>query len=99
MNNNKKILFKNTTKFIFTSSIIPEFNDQDIFKSLKEQIKKLYPEYYKKVRQCISCGWKLFFDDYIITNLFKESFKKLIKLWMNDKIEFYCCFCYRHTDK
>ena len=46
-----------------------------------------------KVRKCFNCKKIIDFGDYYIRNK-KIDQPRLIKLWENENLEFYCCLCY-----
>jgi len=47
-----------------------------------------------KERVCWECGAKLNFWDYC-SEFKDDKLEKMIKLWQNDYIEFYCCKCFK----
>ncbi len=46
-----------------------------------------------KNRKCFQCKKHIDFGEYYIRNK-KRNIKRLIELWENDILEFYCCLCY-----
>lgn len=47
-----------------------------------------------KNRECWNCGIKLDFQDFCTSNQ-EMNKSRAIELWNNDRIEFYCCSCYK----
>lgn len=47
-----------------------------------------------KNRICLHCKKNIDIADYLLTNKAIYNMERLIQLWENDKLEFYCCLCY-----
>jgi hypothetical protein len=58
-----------------------------------------FPEERKiKTRKCFKCGKTLEFGELFLRNKHMDK-DRLIQLWENIHIEFYCCLCYNRIEK
>ncbi|MFX1316647.1 MAG: Rab family GTPase [Promethearchaeota archaeon] len=66
--------------------------------ALKEKVQNPIYEFSQKlIRNCWHCGQNLYFSEFSLSNptLNKE---RLIKLWENKYLEFFCCKCFKKFD-
>ncbi len=54
-----------------------------------------FPEREKfKIRYCYKCNKQIDFGEFYIKNFKAISEEKLIYLWQNEHLKYFCCFCY-----
>ncbi|MFX1338137.1 MAG: hypothetical protein ACFFDK_05985, partial [Promethearchaeota archaeon] len=54
-----------------------------------------FPDNQKfKNRLCFHCKKYIDIGDYFVTNKSLYDIERLIQLWEDDRLEFYCCLCY-----
>ena len=62
-----------------------------------EELVKEYMKQQENYRKCFYnyCNAVLHFNSFVATNVRKLGIERCIELWSNDKIQFYCCECYK----
>ncbi|MFX1257247.1 MAG: Rab family GTPase [Promethearchaeota archaeon] len=96
-NHNIDALFELATGLaMFNKRMINENDFKMLRKDLKERIKEPSIESHEKIiRKCWNCDRTIYFYEFHDTNSRLISEERLLELWENPIIQFYCCSCFK----
>ncbi len=83
-----------------TKGKITEEEYQDHREFLERRIQSVHDELYntrKIIRKCWNCSRPLYFSEFSSTNA-SLSKERLVELWENPHLEFYCCNCFKNLE-
>ena len=73
----------------------PEFLEyKDYLQNRIQNVLECLTDTQKIIRKCFKCSRSLYFSEFSSTNS-ELSKERLIELWENTNLEFYCCSCYK----
>ncbi|MBD3254564.1 MAG: GTP-binding protein [Candidatus Lokiarchaeota archaeon] len=98
---NLEVLFEIATNLaMYKKGLINQEEFSGINELLKNRIKDSNKEICQRpVRKCWKCNRSLYYYEFCDTNLSNFSEERLLELWENNHIEFYCCACYKELKK